>query len=371
MRVGINTRNLLADKLEGFGWYTFEVTKRMVLSHPEVEFYFFFDRKFDPKYIFADNVKPIVLHPQARHPILFKIWFNYSITKALKKYKIDVFFSPDGFLSLKTDVKQVGVIHDINFEHFPNDLPNSASKYLRKYFPLFAKKADRILTVSEYSKKDIIDQYKIAEEKVIVGYNGIHEGYLPIEAEEQKKVQAELTGGNEFMLYVGSIHPRKNLQRLLKAYEDYKSNNKSDLKFLVVGDRYWWTEDLANTLNSMKFKNEVVFTGHIDQKKLRKVYSSAKFLAYVSYFEGFGLPVGEAMQSGTAVLCGDKTSIPEVGGDAAHYIDPFDVDSIAKGIEKLDKDDQYRSELVLKGIEQAKKFDWNHTAEIAWKALEF
>ncbi|MCC6701594.1 MAG: glycosyltransferase family 1 protein, partial [Fluviicola sp.] len=123
MRIGINTRFLLSSKMEGFGWYTFEVVKRMVLAHPEHEFVFFFDRAFDPKFIFAENVKPVVLFPPARHPFLFIWYFDFALKKALKREHIDVFFSPDGYLALGSNVPQVAVIHDLNFEHYPEDIP--------------------------------------------------------------------------------------------------------------------------------------------------------------------------------------------------------------------------------------------------------
>ncbi|MEZ4937458.1 MAG: glycosyltransferase family 1 protein [Crocinitomicaceae bacterium] len=370
LRIGINTRFLLADKMEGFGWYTFEVTKRMVLAHPEVEFYFFFDRKFDPKFVFAQNVKPIVLHPQARHPILFKIWFNHSITKAIKKYKIDLFFSPDGYLSLKTKIPQIGVIHDLNFEHFPNDLPKRDSAYLRKYFPKFAHKAAQIVTVSEFSKKDIIQQYQIDPSKITVAYNGINPNFHIIDEAEKSATRANYCNGNEFILFVGSIHPRKNLKRLLQAFDQYKTKSESTTQLLIVGDRYWWTNDLQRIFQSLRYKEHIHFTGHLDQAALIRVTGSAKFMAYLSYFEGFGLPVGESMQARVPVLASNQTSIPEVGGNAVHYSDPFSIQSIVEGIQKLDTEEEYRTELIHKGIIQARKFSWDHTSEIVWKEIE-
>ena len=141
MRIGINTRFLLPHKMEGFGWYTYEVVKRLVENHPEHEFIFFFDRPYDSNFIFGENVTPVVLFPQARHPFLFYWWFEFSIPKALKEHKCDLFFSPDGYLSLKTSVPQIGVIHDINFEHNPKDLKWLMRKYYQRYFPKFAKKS--------------------------------------------------------------------------------------------------------------------------------------------------------------------------------------------------------------------------------------
>ena len=145
MRIAVNTRFLLNKKMEGFGWYTFEIVKRLVEQHPEHEFYFFFDRPYDERFIFGKNVIPIVLNPPARHPLLFILWFEFSVYRALKKNKIDLFFSPDGYLSLRSKVPQIGVIHDINFEHYPKDLPFSARIYLCYFFPRFVKKAKKII----------------------------------------------------------------------------------------------------------------------------------------------------------------------------------------------------------------------------------
>ena len=128
MRIGVNTRFLIQNKLEGFGWFTYETLSRITQNHPEHEFYFFFDRKPDPSFQFSDNVHLIKLMPPARRPKLFKIWFDISIPFALKKHRCDLFLSPDGYLSLTTSKKQIGVIHDINFEHHPEDIPKKFGK---------------------------------------------------------------------------------------------------------------------------------------------------------------------------------------------------------------------------------------------------
>ena len=140
MKIAINTRFLLPTKLEGFGWFTHEVTKRIAEQHPEHEFFFFFDRKYEDKFVYAKNVTPVVINPPARHPFLYYLWFEFGVKRALKKYNIDVFFSPDGYLSLKTEVKQIPVIHDLSFLHYPKDIPFFNRKYVKYFFPKFAKK---------------------------------------------------------------------------------------------------------------------------------------------------------------------------------------------------------------------------------------
>ena len=129
MRIAVNTRFLLKNKLEGIGWFTYETVKRLVENHPEHEFYFFFDRPFEEEFIFGKNVHPIVLFPPARHPVLYFIWFEYSVANALKVYKIDVFLSPDNFLTLRTKVPTVLVTHDIAHLHFPEQVNFFDRKY--------------------------------------------------------------------------------------------------------------------------------------------------------------------------------------------------------------------------------------------------
>ena len=280
-----------------------------------------------------------------------------------------MFFSPDGYLSLRTNVPQVGTIHDLNFEHFPNDLPKAASQYLRNYFPKFARKASHILTVSEFSKQDIATTYQIDSSKITVAFNGINPNFRVVSEEEKAATREKYTNGEEFILFVGSIHPRKNLDRLLKAFDQFKKEQTTSTQLLIVGDRYWWTDELQKTFDSLEFKDEVHFTGHLDQEALILATGSAKFMTYLSYFEGFGLPVGESMKSGVAVLASDQTSIPEVGGDAVHYVDPFSSSSIVAGLLKLDQDQEYRSTLVEKGFKQAAQFSWDTTAKDVWKVL--
>lgn len=370
MRIAVNTRFLLPSKMEGFGWFTYEVVRRMVLQHPEHEFIFFFDRRFDDKFIFASNVTPVVLTPPARHPILFKIWFNQKVTKALKKYQADVFFSPDGYLSLKTDVPQIGVIHDLNFEHYPNDLPKSALRYLKKYFPKFAEKAAHIITVSHYSKQDICATYGVASDKITVAHNAANEIFKPLLPTEQKAVQNQFTAGQEYFIFVGALHARKNVARLFEAFEIFKQQTGSKTQLLIVGEAMWGDQGIEEAYQNNSYKNHITFTGHLPLNDLVKVVGSAKSLVFPSYFEGFGIPLVEAMQAGTAVCCSNKTSLPEVVENAAILFDPFDVQNIAEALIKIDSDNSLREQLIEQGLERAKQFSWDSSATIIFEQIE-
>jgi glycosyltransferase involved in cell wall biosynthesis len=369
MRIAVNTRFLLPSKMEGFGWYTYEIVKRLVQNHPEHTFIFFFDRPFDERFIFGDNVEPVVLNPPARHPILFKIWFNYSVTRALKKYKADVFYSPDGFLSLKTELRQIAVIHDINFEHYPADLPKSPRVYLRKFFPKFAEKAHHIITVSEASKQDICTTYGQPADKITVSWNGASEVFCPISEEEKQKIRDEFTDGKPFLLFVGALHPRKNLKRLLEAYSRVvRSDPASEYQLVIVGEALWKRSGFDTDFDGA-IKQRVHFTGHLELEKLALVMASATVFTFVPYFEGFGIPLVEAMRSGTPILAGNRTSLPEVGGDAVLYCDPFDVQDIAEKLTQILSDSALRESLIQKGIERSKLFSWDESAEKVWDVI--
>lgn len=368
MRIAINTRFLLSKKMEGFGWYTYETTKRLVEQHPEHTFILFFDRPYDEKFIFGSNVVPVVLNPPARHPVLFIIWFEWAVYRALKKYKADVFFSPDGYLSLRSDVPQIAVIHDLNFEHYPEDIPWSARKYLRSYFPKFAKKATKIITVSNYSKADIIDKYAVEPEKINVGWNGISENFRPLEPTEKILVHQEFSQGNEYFVFVGALHPRKNVGRLLSAFDQYVKQGGSN-HLVIVGENLWKKDNRLDTLLSSGSKSKVHFTGHLSLDSLVKVMGAAQCLVYVPYFEGFGIPLVEAMRCGVPIISGNLTSLPEVAEAAAIYVDPFHVQEITEAMLRISNNKELRKDLSTKGLERATLFNWDYTAEIIWNTI--
>ena len=370
MLIAVNTRLLLKDKLEGIGWFTYESLKRITKNHPEHKFLFLFDRPFAEEFIFFDNVSPIVVGPQARHPFLWYWWFEQSLPKIFAKYKPDLFLSPDGFLSLNSSIQQIPVIHDLNFEYYPQDIPFIARKYYKKYFPLFAKKALRIATVSEYSKQDISKCYNIPFEKIDVVYDGANEAFKPISEDEKKKMKGKYANGSDYFLFIGALHPRKNVARLLQTFDEFKKSSSSNIKLLIAGEKMWKTSDIETTFSAMKFRDDVIFTGRLQQQELKNVTAAALALVFVPYFEGFGIPIVEAMYCDVPVITSNVTSMPEVAGNAGLFVDPFSVDSIKDGMIKIYKDEALRKNLIENGKTQREKFSWDKTAEKLWNCIE-
>lgn len=369
MRIAVNTRLLLHDRLDGIGWFTAETARRMVLAHPEHEFFFFFDRKPHPEFLFADNVTPVVLCPQARHPVLWYLFFEWSTQMALKRYKIDLYLSPDGMMPLNPKVPTLNVIHDLNFEHASGNLKASHQRYMSHYFPLFARNATRLATVSSYSKKDIAETYGIPAEKIDVVYDGAHSNYRPHSDDEKEAIRQRFTDGHPFVIFISTILKRKNLANLLLAFDKVKEDKSNeDLRLVVVGSRVWWQDELESAWNGMKHQSDVIFPGRVEPNDLSALLSAAEMLVYPSYFEGFGIPILEAMYAETAVIASKTTSMPEVGGDAVLYIDPSDIDDIAHAISRL-RDRTLRQEFIEKGRLQRQKFSWEITANLLWDSM--
>lgn len=370
MIIAINTRLLLQGKLEGIGWFTRETLSRITTEHPEHKFIFIFDRPYAEEFVFSENVTPIVLSPPTRHPFLWFIWFELQIPRILKKYKADLFFSPDGYLSLNTSVRQLAAIHDINFAHRPKDLPWLKAKYYNYFFPKFARKAKRIVTVSYYSKEDINRTYHIEDDKVDVVYNGVNSAYTPTSNELNAETKEKYAGGKDYFLFIGSLHPRKNICGLLRAFDGFRTSVDSDLKLVIVGESMFKTADIEMTYEGMRYKDEVVFTGRLDNDELHKVLGASMALTFVPFFEGFGIPVIEAMNAGVPVICSNTTSLPEVGGNAVLYVDPFSLTQIKDAMIRIYQEKELRESLVEKGFVQRQKFSWDKTAELLWGSIQ-
>lgn len=369
-QIAVNTRLLLSGRLGGIGWFAHQALSRMVAQHPEHTFHFLFDRPCDEQFIYGPNVHAHVLGPQARHPILYKLWFDYAIPKVLRKIKADVFLSPDGYLSLRTEVPSLAVIHDLNFEAYPKDLPKVESWYYRRYFPRFAKAAARIATVSHFSKTDLVRRYTVDAEKIDVVYNGVNPSFRPIDADAQTESRRRFAEGKPYFVYVGAQNPRKNLHRLFQAFDAYSASDNPEMRLVIVGEKMYWNREMTAAYDKLQHKERVLFTGRLDSEHLNAVVAGAKAMTFVSYYEGFGIPVLEAFAAGVPLLIGDATALPEIAADAALAVDPFSVAAIEAGMVQLATDETLCQRLVHAGSQRVNDFSWDNTARDLWRSLE-
>ncbi|MDB5196680.1 MAG: glycosyltransferase family 4 protein [Flaviaesturariibacter sp.] len=369
MIIAVNTRLLLSSHLEGIGYFIKEVFLRLADQHPEHRFYFLFDRPYPTTITFPSNVVPVVLSPPARHPLLWKYWYDVKVTLALRKIKADVFVSPDGFASLTTSVPQCVVVHDLGFLHHPGAYKKSHVQFLKLFTPRFVRKAAVVATVSQFSKKDLIEKYSTPGQKVDVVYSAVKPLFKPLPFEERFSVKDQYTSGREYFIYTGALQPRKNLIHLLKAFSLFKKRQKSDWKLVLAGRLAWKNEEFLTSLKSYKYKDDVVLTGYVAEEELAKLVGSAYALVYPSLFEGFGVPVLEAMCCGVPPLTSQATSMQEIAGDAALYFDPAEPSSIADQLMRIYKDESLRSEIIQKGAAVVAQYSWDRTAALLWESI--
>ena len=370
MRIAVNTRLLQKNKLEGIGRFSFEALKRIVLNHPEIDFIFCFDREFDQEFIFAKNVKPIIISPQARHPFLYYIWFQWRLPAILKKEKVDLFLSPDGFLPLNSNIKTIAVIHDIAFEHFPNGVDWLTQKYYKHFFPKFAQKAARIVTVSNFTKNDLIKTYGIDSHKIDVVYNGVSSSFKPLKEEEKVKIMEKETNDNPYFVCLGSIHPRKNSITLLKAFQKFKSENLHyPHQLIFVGRMAWKNSEIEKYLKSISFRNAIFFKGIMNDTETSKILASATASIYPSLFEGFGLPVIESLACGTPIITSKGTAMEEISKGAALLFNPLNVDELVEQMIFTIENKEIINKKVIIGLAVAEENNWDKTAVLLWETI--
>lgn len=296
---------------------------------------------------------------------------NYSLREqvhvpwVLRRERPDVFHAPHYVLPPAVTCRSVVTIHDCIHLMFPQYLPNKmAYAYARASMWAAVKRSDRILTVSEASKRDILHFFNVAPEKIVVVYNAIDDHFwLTPPDEEVARVRERYQLDHQFILYVGNIKPHKNLVRLIEAFADLRRTGFEELKLLIIGDEISKLPSLRRAVHGHKLHKHVRFLGYVSDDTLRVLYRLASLFVFPSLYEGFGLPPLEAMASGTPVVASNQSSLPEVTGDAAVLVDPYDVASIVEGMRRVLSDATLADGLRHRGPARAREFSWARSVE--------
>lgn len=362
MRVVINTRFSNYAYEEGYGRFTREIAGRLATSGGADEYVFVYDRPLKTGLSDGKRLSAHVLGPPARHPLLWKFWYDIRIPAFLRRQRADVFLSPDGLCSLRTKVPQVMVIHDLAFLHFPAFLPKWQQAYLAWHTPACIRKAARVVTVSEHARADILRHYPFAQGKIEVVHNAAEPIFQPVDWAVRQQAMDRFADGCAYFVVVGSIHPRKNLINLLKGFSIFKKRQRSNMKLVITGRLAWQHGDFEEMLSRYAYRSDVRLTGYLPSAEMPLVVGGAYALVYPSLWEGFGIPVLEAMQSGVPVLCSDNSAMPEVAGEAALFFDPLQPEDIALQLSRVYKDEPGRSVMIRRGLERASAFRWEDSA---------
>jgi len=319
---------------------------------------------------FTDRWPNFKIRRTLPHTPLIRIPLTLSVE--LRKDPVDVlhvqYTAPP-----RTPCALVATIHDLSFEHLPETFNRRSRAQLRLTVRRTAQKAAQILTLSDFSRRDIIETYGIDPERVFVTPPAAPPRFAPVTNEtELQRIRMTYGIQRDYILALGSIQPRKNLVRLINAYASLgrAERGKQLPQLVLAGKRGWLEAETMRAADQSDARKDILFIGYVPDADLAALFSGALCFAYPSYFEGFGLPVLEAMQCGTAVLAGNRTSLPEAAGDAAVLVDPFDEAAIANGLKRVIEDPDYRAELRVKGFERSAAFSWKTTAQLTLQAYE-
>lgn len=370
MRIAINTRLLLPHRLEGIGRFTHEVSRRLVERRPADEFLFLFDRPFSDEFCYSPQVTPLVVPPPSRHPVLWYLWFEWAVPYFLNKHKADLLVSMDNYCSLRAKQPTVMVTHDIAHIHYPHQIPTLVRHYYNYYVPRYLERADQVVTVSEFCRQDIHNHYGTALSKIGVSCNAAADHFQPLSDQEVAQVKSEYSDGQAYFFYLGALHPRKNIARLIAAFDQFKASTAAPVKLLIGGRFAWQTGDIQQAYDAAIHQHDIVFLGYIADENLPRLIGGALALAYVSLFEGFGVPLLEAMKAGVPVLTSDVSSMPEVAGEAALLVDPENTNAIAHSLARLYQEEQLRRDLIEKGFKQCQTYSWEMATDAIELAIE-
>lgn len=288
---------------------------------------------------------------------------QFTIPLDLRREKVDLFHAPHYVLPPLVGCKSVVTIHDCIHLRFPQYLPHRlAYVYARSSLWVATHRASRVLTVSETSKRDILRYFRVPESRIDVIYNAIDErlGEAPTEA-ELAQVRERYQLNDPFVLYAGNIKPHKNLERLIEAFNTLRRGGLENVKLLIIGDEISKYAALRRAVHRHKLHKHVRFFGFVPDKTLASLYRLASVFVFPSLYEGFGLPPLEAMAAGTPVITSNVSSLPEVLGDAAILIDPYEPDAIAEAMRRVLTDEQLRADLRQKGLARVKEFSWERS----------
>jgi glycosyltransferase involved in cell wall biosynthesis len=359
MRIGINARLLIKNRLEGIGWHAYEIITRLIALNPQHTFYLFYDRKEKIIVPQGDNVKVVSLFPPSRHPILISAWIEYSVRRACIDHDINLFYSPEVLMPAVLNIPSIITVHDLSPIVMPESLPWSHRIYYQYIIKRNLKLADRILTVSVFSKEEIISRCAIPSSKIEVVYNAPRKIFKPIEEAEKKQITKEFANWMPYFIYVGSIHRRKNVDKVIAGYDAFRKQNTIEYKLVLAGKFMGLSTLAVEAIKNSPYQDDIIYTGYLTDDRLASLLRAASALINLSEYEGFGMPIVEAFASGIPVVAADRSSYKEIGGSAVLLVDPSKPIEIAQALHRCITD---RERLIHAGLIELNRFDWDISA---------
>ncbi len=361
MRIAIDASRTTVAARTGTENYALQLIRALLDLPPEHQITLYF----------RDTPRPDLFdrYPNVQHHVIPfpRLWTHIRFAAALWADRPDVTFVPAHSLPFVFPGRAVATVHDLGYRFFPEAHPVFVRRYLDLATRATARRATRLLADSEATRRDLIAQYGVDPSKIDVVYPGV-EGLQRATADQIAAVRVRYGLPERYLLFLGTLQPRKNIRRLVEAFTCFAESG-DDVVLALAGRRGWLVDDVLAQVQRDR-RDKIVITGYVADEDIAALYSGALALVFPSLYEGFGFPVLEAMHCGTPVLCANTSSLPELAGDAALLVDPLDTQAIAAGMARLVVDPALRADLVQRGYRQAAKFTWQRTAELTLRALE-
>lgn len=376
--IGIDIRMLARGSRTGIEEYTLKLLENMPDIDTGIRFKLFYNgwkkNRLDYEWLDKPNVDLCEFGIPNRLLDTASRFFGFPQVDALLG-GIDVFFSPHIFLApTSSRCRKVVTFHDLSFERYPEFYSFQKNVWHSSMTPrLQAESADRIIAVSDSTRQDLVDIYGVLPEKIRVIYSGLDpDAGRRVSSEEKNRIREKYGLPENYILYLGTLEPRKNIVSLLKAFEKMKKDGvlkNSDFKLVVAGAKGWLYENIFRTAGNFSSKKDVVFTGFVQEEDKPALYAAAKLFVYPSFYEGFGFPPLEAMAQGTPVITSNISSLPEAAGNAAIMINPTNTDELLQAMKKVLTDAKLSQKLAVLGKERARAFEWRKCAEETLKYI--
>jgi len=362
MIIAVNTRLNKETQPVDYEAFMFSILDYLTAKFPQHQFLYIFDGPYDKRMVFAKNVLPIIAGPKTSNSMHLQYRFNYKIPAILRKYKADVFLSMEGNCSLRTVIPQCLLISDLGFLQSPQSIKKSQARFYKKYTAAFLAKAKVIATVSEYSKKSLTDQYKIAAENIAVVHPGIDEVFKPLDWEEQEIVKEKYAEGKAFFL----CSENGNLINLLKAFSFFKKRQKSNMMLLITANT---NENFKKEFKTYKLRDEVKLLEDLDKAELAKITASAYAMVYPVLYDDIALPALQALQCQVPLVTSDAGPLPSIFGKAALYVNPESFEDIAQKMMLVFKDEDRAKKLVKAGNEMMQQYQLDKNAGLLMECI--
>ena len=346
----------------GLGRYAESLTRALVAAHPD-RFGLFYNRERGVEPLAGLGHLPARTIALGYKPWRMLVWLGQLGRVGLDRFLpgAELFHATEHLLLPLRSVPTVLTVHDLIFRYLPAHHKPLNRWYLNLTLPLYCRRATHIITISECTRRDLVTAYDLSTEKITVVYEAADPRFRIQSPETVAAVRARYDLPDHYLVFVGTIEPRKNLTRLLSAFETIRAEGLSD-GLVIVGRRGWLYDDFFAALERSPVRDAVIFPGYVPDEDLPAIYAGAQVLVFPSLYEGFGLPVLEAMACGTPVTASSASSIPEVGGDAVLYFDPTDTDEMIETTRRLLRDAALREEMRTRGLVWANRFSWEQAA---------